>query len=419
MASGSGNGLWWLLMWLLLTLLGIGNSYYDINDNYSDNSSYYDYSDGIVEEVYEPEKPAMISAVLRGDNLENYYISNTYDSDILSRDVVGQVGVPIYVAGYGSQDVDELINNGLTLTFYYDESKLECDEEYLGILLYDGVDYLYDQVTDCEYDYENNCITVDVNVEGTYILEDLETWIAVWSGTYDYEDEMLVPETHWHNEFYYKDVEELADTTIYDEPGEYHIYTINQLAGLVKLVNEGRSFEGCNIYLENDLDLEGYRWVPIGWYYPADNGYMWDDYPFQGSFYGNGHVIYNMYISETNQNIIGMFGRTLSGFTVSDLGLVDCHIEGKYYVGGIVGDVISNSGEYDIDNCFVTGYVSGQLDVGAIVGSAASLEIRDCYAWLREGSTQVIAADMRGESDEVNCHINDAEAEEKLAEYID
>jgi len=54
MASGSGNGLWWLLMWLLLTLLGIGNSYYDINDNYSDNSSYYDYSDGIVEEVYEP-----------------------------------------------------------------------------------------------------------------------------------------------------------------------------------------------------------------------------------------------------------------------------------------------------------------------------------------------------------------------------
>lgn len=423
MAFGNGNGLWWLWIWVLLTLLGIGSNLYNIDDShvniYEDGSGYNDYSDGITEEVYEPEKPAMISAVLNGDNLEGYYITNTYDIDVLSRDVVGQVGVPIYVGHYESQNQGDPIDDELTLTFYYDDSKLEGDEENLGILFYDDANYFYDQISDCEYDYENNCITVDVNATGTFILEDMEIWIAVWNGTYEYEDEMLVPETHWHNEFYYKDIEELADISIYDESGEYHIYTVNQLAGLVKLVNEGRSFEDCDIYLEADLDLAGYRWVPIGWYYPADNGYMWDDYPFQGSFYGNGHVIYNMYISETNQNDIGMFGRTLQGFSAKDLGLVDCYIEGKYYVGGIVGDVISHSGEYDVDNCFVTGYVSGQSNVGAIVGSAASLEIRDCYAWLREGSTEVIAADMRGESDEVNCHINDAQAEEKLAEYIE
>ncbi|MBO5387184.1 MAG: hypothetical protein J6A59_03485 [Lachnospiraceae bacterium] len=415
MVAGNGTGLWWILIWILITLFGFGN--YTLNENY-ETVDYYE--NGIVEEVYEPEKPAMISASLNGSNLEDYYISNTYDIDVLSRDVVGQVGVPICVSAFNnSSDVDAIINDGLTLTFYYDESKLEGDEENLGILWYNETDYWYEQITDCEYDYENNCITVDVNAMGTYILEDLEIWVAVWNGTYEYEDEMLDPEAHWHNEFYYKDIEELADTSIYDESGEYHIYTVNQLAGLVKLVNEGNHYKDCCFYLEADLDLAGYRWVPIGWYYPADNGYMWEDYPFQGKFYGNGHTIYNMYISEEEQSNLGMFGRALEGFEVKDLALVDCHIEGKYYVGGIVGDVISHSGEYDIENCFVVGYVSGQLDVGAIVGSAASLEIKDCYAWLREGSTEVIAADMRGESDEVNCHINDDEAREKLAQYIE
>lgn len=171
--------------------------------------------------------------------------------------------------------------------------------------------------------------------------------------------------------------------------------------------------------VENDLDLAGYKWVPIGWYYPADNGYMGKDFPFCGKFYGNGHRIYNMYINHPERSDLGMFGRALYGFSVRDLGLVDCYIEGKYYVGGIVGDIISHSGEYDVDNCFVTGYVSGQSNVGAIVGSAAGLEINECYAWLRKGSTKVIAADMRGESEEVNCHINDDVAREKLAEYID
>ena len=413
----NGNLLWWLLLWIFMALTGSNN--YVSSDDYGYYDSGVDYSDGIVEEVYEPEKPAMICAVLRGENLENYYIWNTYDSDVMSRDVVGQVGVPICVeALYGNADVNTIINDGLTLTFYYDEAELEGSEENLGILWYNENEYWYDQITDCEYDYDNNSVTVDVNATGTYILEDMETWIAVWNGTYVYEDEMLEPEAHWHNEFYYKDIEELADISIYDESGEYHIYTVNQLAGLVKLVNEGRTFEGCSIYLENDLDLDGYRWVPIGWYLPADNGYKWKTFPFQGKFYGNGHVIYNMYIKE-DQSDCGMFGKTLQGFSVRDLGLVDCHIEGKYYVGGIVGDVISNSGEYDVENCFVIGYVSGQQDVGAIVGSAADLEINECYAWLSEGSTEVIAADMRGESKEVNCHINDDVAEEKLAEYID
>lgn len=239
------------------------------------------------------------------------------------------------------------------------------------------------------------------------------------SSYYDTEiEEPVEPDPHWHNEFYYEDIEALADTSIYDESGEYHISTINELAGLVKLVNEGRSFEGCSFYLENDLDLEGYRWVPIGWYYPADDGHLWQDFPFMGKFYGNGHVIYNMYMYEPEHSDLGLFGRALGDFGVYDLGLANCYIEGRYYIGGFVGDVVSNKGDYDISNCFVTGTIKGEIDTGAIAGSAAKLRIKDCYAVLDEESTDLLAADMRGESEELNCHINDDEAKEKLFEYI-
>ena len=47
----------------------------------------------IVLEVEEPDKPAMVAARLEGD-VSDYWIQNTYDIDYLSRDVVGQVGVP-------------------------------------------------------------------------------------------------------------------------------------------------------------------------------------------------------------------------------------------------------------------------------------------------------------------------------------
>ncbi len=169
---------------------------------------------------------------------------------------------------------------------------------------------------------------------------------------------------------------------------------MRQLAGLVKLVNEGNSFYGCYFYL--DVDLEGYDWAPIGWYYPADNGYLWKDFPFEGAFYGNGHTIYNMRIVAPEQSDLGMFGRTLQAFHVHDLSLVNCYIEGKYYVGGILGDNINSGDSFDMTNCHVSGIVKGQLKSGALVGSSAYLRIKDCTAVMEEGSVTELIGDLRG-----------------------
>ena len=344
----------------------------------------------IVLEVEEPDKPARVAARLEGD-VSDYWIQNTYDIDYLSRDVVGQVGVPIEVYSYIASDPSD----ELTLVFQYDPTMLECEETDLRVLWYNEEDYWYETLTEYELDAEKNEISVPVRNMGTYVLEDIVIWISVWDGTYEYEDVMMEPDCHWHEEFTYEDIEALADTSLYDGSGEYHITTVEQLAGLVKLVNEGESFYGCNFYLDADLDLAGYDWAPIGWYYPADNGYLWRDFPFEGRFYGNGHTIYNMSIIAPDQSNLGMFGRTLQAFSIHDFSLVDCYIEGQFYVGGILGDNINRGDSFDMTNCHVTGTVKGRMNVGALVGSSARLRLQDCTAVMKDGSTDMLVGDLR------------------------
>lgn len=278
--------------------------------------------------------------------------------------------------------------------------------------------------------------TFFARVEGYLEPDDL---LYGYEQNYDYEEpadvtvpaELKEPECHWHAAFAYEDIEALADTVFFETPelnaamidgeylgttAEYHITTVEQLAGLVKLVNEGNSFYGYDFYLDADLDLTGYEWAPIGWYYPADNGYLWKDFPFEGRFYGNGHAIYNMRIIAPDHSDLGMFGRTLQSFEVHDLALIECYIEGKFYVGGILGDNINSGDAFDMTNCFVSGIVKGQHTVGALVGSSAYLKLQDCYAVMEEGSAMELVGDLRGGSME-NCCINDEAAQERLAQF--
>ena len=392
--------IWYLLMALSM-LLGSFNTGTDIYSGYVDERE-----TEISIEIMESEKPAIEKVTLIGQ-VEGCEITNTYHIDYMSNGVVGQEGVPVDVYAPGSID-----DRFLMLVFYYDEEQLGCDEENLGVLYFNQEEQWYDTV-ESFVDKENNQVKVIVEKEGTYILEDMLTWMAVWTGNYEYENTMEEPECHWHDVFYYEDIEALADTSIYDGSGEYHITTINELAGLVKLVNEGEDFLGCTFYLENDLDLSGYTWAPIGWYFPADAGYSWKDFPFNGIFYGNGHVISNLYMSYSDWSNIGFFGRTTHGFEVHDLNIIDCYIEGRYDVGGIVGDNINQGINCDLTNCIVTGLIIGQSDAGAILGSSAHMRVENCYAIVDEGSTSILCGDLRG-GETINCYINDEKAQEAL-----
>lgn len=408
---------YFLLLLLALLFGGYGavssqveDASYDVHDEYAQDED----GDGrrIVLEVDGPDESAVKQVILTA-GCDGYRIANVYDINYFVRDTVGMVGVPVDVY---NENKTVWNSDRVQLTFCYDESRLSCEEDALIVMRYDGNIQSYDVLDNFRINKEENKVIVDVDCQGIYVLEDGIIWTGIWSGTYVQEPEYQEPDCDWHDEFYYEDIEKLADTSIYDGLGEYHITTAEQLAGLTKLVNEGYSFEGEDIYLDADLDLKGYQWVPIGWYYPADNGYLWHDFPFDGRFHGENHVIYNLRINEPQHSDIGLFGRTLSSFSVSDLGLVDCEIIGDYCVGAFLGDNI-NPGNYGMTNCFATGTVKGNISAGALVGSSAYLKMKDCYAYLRTGSVSEIAGDLRGGSME-NCHLNDEESEAFLEIYI-
>ena len=159
-----------------------------------------------------------------------------------------------------------------------------------------------------------------------------------------------------------------------------------ELAGIAKLVNAGtNTFEGYTVTLENDLDLGGAAWTPIGTVSAGNTGNDGTT-RFAGTFDGKGHTIYNLTATSTGANAsAGLFGR-LNGY-VKNLNLVDVNITSNHWGGAIAGYLYINTWYADapkagIENCTVNGgsitstctYIGGEWDngdkVGGIVGYA-------------------------------------------------
>ena len=153
----------------------------------------------------------------------------------------------------------------------------------------------------------------------------------------------------------------------------YIISKPQHLANLSYLVNNGTTFEGSYIKLNNSLELNGLltgnptditrlkKWTAIGT----------QEHQFVGDFNGSGYTISGVIIdsTENDQGLFGCFG--LGGF-VSNVGVINSTIKGADNVGGIVGS--SNRVMY---NCYNTGNVSGKNNVGGIMG--ANVIVGNCY----------------------------------------
>ncbi len=339
----------------------------------------------LVLEIADEDKPAVTEVSFKMKNtegLENVaYLENIYGIYIIPSEVVGLVG------GVVKLETNTPIENG-KLTFKYDVTKLgDTKEEDLVVMWLDEDEQWFEVITDkSDVNTKDHTVTCDVKEGGIYLLEDHRIWIAVWSGTYDYPEEEIIeadPSLYdWRNYFNSKDIEKLADTSWYKpEQDTYHIGTAEQLAGIAQLTNTGESFYGKTFILDKDIDLKGYNWAPIGWYRPSDTGIVGRDYPFDATFDGNYHTIKNLSIKADYPDI-GLFGRTTMGFTVKNLGIKNCNMQGRFGVGGLVGDNIAykKSDSPQMVNCYVTGKISGGSEVGALVGSTASMKIKDCYA---------------------------------------
>ena len=147
--------------------------------------------------------------------------------------------------------------------------------------------------------------------------------------------------------------------------GSYTVTSADGLMNIAKLVNGGKS--DINITLDTDIDLTGKDWTPIGTDY--DNSY-------KGTFDGGGHTITGLTFT-TNDNYVGLFGYLNRAGSVKNVVMEGVQITSNQIYGGSIGGVVGY-GWGTIENCSVSGSVSGTVYVGGVVGVQIGGSITGC-----------------------------------------
>jgi len=194
----------------------------------------------------------------------------------------------------------------------------------------------------------------------------------------------------------------------------YQISTADQLKLFRDIVNGAggqTQNRGAYAVLTADIDLKNEEWTPIGIGNGTENNGATIDFPYSGTFDGNGHTISGLNVNYRNKNG-GLFcyvmNATIKNLTVAGsvthssgdgvayggiVGCADsstienctnrCTVTGNWYAGGIVGW----STDSDIIGCANFGNISSPSFSGGICGKiggendAAGIDatIRDCY----------------------------------------
>ena len=206
-----------------------------------------------------------------------------------------------------------------------------------------------------------------------------------------------------------------------DTDGNVTVSTVEGLAWLAVKVNglhnqEPDNFAGKTVTLTADVNLEGYRWNPIG-------GYINKDWlPFSGTFDGQNHRISNIYVNDgfSNKGLLGLVkngsikninmvgGSVASIFTQTGQdgqssassaigGLVgyaeyckeisNCHssvsVYGNANLGSLCGEINSNGSEVEtvVSNCSASGEVTGKEGSGGLIGRVyGQVVVRNSFA---------------------------------------
>ena len=144
-------------------------------------------------------------------------------------------------------------------------------------------------------------------------------------------------------------------------------YTVYNADGLLAWNEAAQKDRSINCTLNADIDLTGKDWTPIGTNF--DNSYT-------GTFDGGGHTIMGLTVT-TNDEYVGLFGRLGEAGTVKNVVMEGVQITSNHvpsYAGGVAG--FSRGGT--IENCSVSGSVSGTQCAGGVVGSQWGASITGC-----------------------------------------
>ena len=153
-----------------------------------------------------------------------------------------------------------------------------------------------------------------------------------------------------------------------ESDGSYTVTSADGLMNIAELVNGGKS--DINITLDKNIDLTGKDWTPIGT--SLSNSYT-------GTFDGGGHTITGLTVT-TNDKYAGLFGylgnfnnaaATVKNVVMDGIQITCNHRSG--YAGGVAGYSWGT-----IENCSVSGSVSGTVSVGGVVGIQRDRSITGC-----------------------------------------
>ena len=149
-----------------------------------------------------------------------------------------------------------------------------------------------------------------------------------------------------------------------ESDGSYTVTSADGLMNVAELVNGGKT--DINITLDKNIDLTGKGWTPIGTDY--DNSYT-------GTFDGGGHTITGLTVT-TNDQFVGLFGYLNRAGMVKNVVMEGIQITSNHMFGCTGGVVGYSWGT--IENCSVSGSVSGTDCVGGVVGSQKAGSIIGC-----------------------------------------
>ena len=146
--------------------------------------------------------------------------------------------------------------------------------------------------------------------------------------------------------------------------GSYTVYNADGLLNVAELVNGGKT--DINITLDKNIDLTGKDWTPIGTSF--DNSYT-------GTFDGGGHTITGLTIT-TKDQFVGLFGYLNRAGTVKNVVMEGIQITSNHMFGNTGG--VAGFSWGTIENCSVSGSVSGTKCVGGVVGAQKAGSITGC-----------------------------------------
>ena len=150
--------------------------------------------------------------------------------------------------------------------------------------------------------------------------------------------------------------------------GSYTVTTADGLKNVAKLVNEEGKTD-INITLDTDLTLTG-EWTPIGT----------ESQPYTGTFNGKDKTITGLTVNQEGTNYVGLIGYLGSGGKVQNVVLEGVQItsdNSSGYAGGVAGNSFGGT----LENCSVSGRVSGSGNngtAGGVVGFQVGGSLTGC-----------------------------------------